>query len=1018
MGPQVTPMAEAAAGATASETLVQARAAARRVPCATYRLQFNRSLTFADAARLVPYLHDLGVSDCYASPYLKAAPGSSHGYDVIDHSALNPELGSEEDYNAFVGELQRHGMGQLLDIVPNHMGITAGKNAWWADVLENGPSSQYAAFFDVDWTPVKAELANKVLLPILGDQYGRALENQDLTLGYEDGAFFLLVYGHYRLPIAPRPSTMILSHRLGDLEYTLGPEHPHFLEFRSILTALHHLPLRTETDREKLIERNREKEIIKKRLAALTATCAEVWAFVDENVCFFNGTKGDPRSFDLLDALLADQAYRLAYWRVAAEEINYRHFFDINELVALRAEDLAVFAATHHLVLRLFAEGQVTGLRIDHIDGLYDPAAYLQRLQRACLALRAGALLPAHLSAAPQADPHVGEVLARIDLVPSDLPCYVVMEKVLSAGERLPAHWPVDGTSGYDFLRVLNGIFVDRDNEKRLTDIYTHFTRTRVEFSELVYESKKLIMQVTLPGEINVLAHQLNRLSEQSRHSRDFTLSSLTHAIREIIACFPVYRTYIDDNDVTERDRATIELAVARAKRKNPATDASVFNFVRDVLLLRVPHSLREEDRQAQRAFAMKFQQCTGPVMAKGLEDTACYIYNRLVSLNEVGGVPERFGLSRDVFHAHNRERLERWPHSLLATTTHDTKRSEDVRARINVLSEIPHEWRAALSRWSRFNRKKKPLVDGQPVPDRNEEYLLYQTLLGAWPLTLMEADEYAVFKQRIQDYMRKATKEAKVHTSWINPNQAYDDALQEFIGAVLDSFLFLEDFQALRYRVAQYGMYNSLSQILLKLTAPGVPDIYQGTEVWDFSLVDPDNRRPVDFDRRRQLLSALQAQVRVAGPNLIDLARDLLRSKEDGRIKLYVTHRTLTYRREHADLFRVGAYLPLETGGPKHRHVCAFARQHEQRTLLVVAPRFLTRLIPDPGALPLGPRVWEDSWLTLPAGGSANHRYRNLFTGESVAAMRQEGRTVLALGEVFANFPLALLASHNGAAD
>jgi (1->4)-alpha-D-glucan 1-alpha-D-glucosylmutase len=983
-----------------------------RLPCATYRLQFNRSFTFADAARLVSYLHTLGITECYSSPYFRACPGSPHGYDVIDHNALNPELGSDEDYTRFTEELRRYDMGQILDVVPNHMGIAQGKNPRWADVLENGPSALSAPFFDIDWMPLKTDLANKVLLPILGDQYGRVLENQELSLSYQDGAFFLVYFDHH-LPIAPRPSTAILSHRLGDLEHLLGAEHPHFLEFRSIITALNHLPLRTETDREKVIERNREKEIIKKRLAALTVECTAIATFVADNVRFFNGTKGEPRSFDPLDALLDDQAYRLAYWRAAAEEINYRRFFDINELAAVRTEDPAVFIAIHQLTLRLLAEGRVTGLRIDHVDGLYDPSGYLRRLQQAvCQALHTSTQMS---DGAPlwQADHLTAQRQTECDPALSLLPCYIVVEKILNPGERLPEHWPVYGTTGYDFLAVLNGIFIDQDNEKPLTDIYTRFTRTRVDFPELVYESKKLIMLTSLSSESNVLAHQLDRLSERNRHSRDFTLDSLTHAIREIIACFPVYRTYIENGGVMERDRALIERAVARAKRKNPATDASVFDFVRDVLLLRHPDSASEADREAQRAFVKKFQQHTGPVMAKGMEDTAFYLDNRLVSLNEVGGTPEQFGTSLATFHEHNRERLKRWPHTLLATTTHDTKRSEDVRARINVLSEIPHEWRVTLSGWRKINKKKKPLVEGQPVPDRNAEYLLYQTLLGTWPFAPMEADECAAFKQRIQAYMRKATKEAKVNTSWINPNQAYDDAVQEFVGTVIDGDLFFDDFRALQYKVAQFGIYNSLAQTLLKLTVPGVPDLYQGTELWDFSLVDPDNRRPVDYDRRRRMLGALQEQIRAAGHDLVGLARELLDSREDGRIKLYVTYRTLNYRREHADLFGVGAYFPLEGVGRCAKHICAFARQHNQSVLLVAAPRLLTQLMPNPHVPAIGPQIWEGSWLTVPPR-DAGYGYRNLFTGEAVKAVEREGRMMLALDKVLANFPVALLAGED----
>lgn len=965
-----------------------------RIPLATYRLQFTPAFTFADAARVVSYLHALGITDCYASPYFKARPGSPHGYDIIDHNALRPEVGDQETYNAFVDALQHHGMGHLLDIVPNHMGIAESSNPLWTDVLENGPSSLYAAFFDIDWAPVKTELANKVLLPILGEQYGRVLENQELQVQYEDGAFFLQYWDH-RLPIAPRPSVMMLRHRLDALAQTLGPDHPQVLELQSIITALHHLPLRTETEREKVIERHREKEIIKKRLATLTTTSAEVRAFLSENVRLVNGVKGDPRSFDLLDTLLDDQAYRLSYWRVAAEEINYRRFFDINELAAIRTEDPAVFAATHQLTLQLLAHGKVTGLRVDHVDGLYDPAAYLRRLQQATgLALRSGVWPPTQSTEENES----GTALA----------CYIVVEKILAEGERLPEHWLIHGTTGYDFLADLNGIFVDPENAQSFDELYARFIRERIDFSDLVYESKKLIMQVSLSSEINVLAHELDRLSEKHRHSRDFTLNSLTLALREIIACFPVYRTYINGADVSDGDRTIIETAVARAKRKNPATDVSIFNFVRDTLLLRFPETAGEDGHHAQRAFAMKLQQYSGPVMAKGVEDTAFYIYNRLVSLNEVGGRPEQFGIPLATFHAHNADRLRRWPHALLATTTHDTKRSEDVRARINVLAEIPQAWRAALKQWSKANKKKKPLVDGQPVPNRNEEYLLYQTLLGVWPFTPLAAETYSVFTQRIQDYMRKATKEAKVNTSWVNPNHAYDDALQEFVSTVLDSFLGSEDFHALRRKVAQYGMYNALAQTLLKLTVPGVPDMYQGNEMWDFSLVDPDNRRPVDYAQRQTLLSALQQRMQKDAPHLVALAREVLEGREDGRIKLYVTHRALLYRREHSNLFLAGDYLPLAGSGRAGTQVCAFARRYEQQQIIVVVPRFLTRVIPDPQVLPVGPQVWEDSRVMLP--NTSASQYRNVFTGEVVTAGEHEGKRMLALGDVFAHFPVALL--------
>ncbi len=987
-----------------------------RLPRATYRLQFSPAFTFADAAQQVPYLYALGISDCYASPYFQAGVGSPHGYDVIDHNALNLELGGEPAYDAFTHALHRHSIGQLLDIVPNHMGIAKSKNAWWTDVLENGPSSLYASCFDIDWTPVKDELANKVLLPILGDQYGYVLENQELILSYEDGAFFLSYYDH-RLPIAPRPSVAILFHRLGDLEQALGGEHAELLEYRSIITALGHLPLRAETGRDKVIERNREKEIIKKRLATLMNANHAIRAFVEDNVRFFNGVKGDPRSFDLLDTLLADQAYRLAYWRVAAEEINYRRFFDINELAAIRTEDPLVFTATHQLVLRLIATQKVTGLRIDYVDGLYDPVGYLRRLQQAVtLAVQCGTTpdVPSPLSPADRVASQY-----QIESAPqsSAPPCYMVVEKILSEGETLSEHWPMHGSTGYDFLAALNGLFVDQDNERALTDLYARFTRTHPDFSDLVYECKQLIMQVSLSSEINVLGHQLNRLSERDRHARDFTLNSLTHAIREVIACFPVYRTYINGDGVTERDHAIIDTAVGRATRKNPATDITVFHYLRDILLLRYPDSASAADREAQHAFVLKFQQCTSPVTAKGVEDTAFYRYHRLVSLNEVGGSPGQFGTSLAAFHQQNQERRQHWPSAMLATSTHDTKRSEDVRARVNVLSEVPREWRTLVIRWGRQHRKWKTVVDGQLVPDRNDEYLLYQTVLGAWPLASMSADDYATFKQRIVDYLRKAAKEAKVHTSWINPNQSYDEASQAFVNRVLDDFLARDDFQRFRVKIAQYGMYNSLSQTLIKLTAPGVPDIYQGTKLWDFSLVDPDNRRPVDYDLRCRVLQALQERIAAADPDLRALARELLDHREDGWVKLYLTHRALTYRREHPDLFLRGEYVPLTVTGPQERHLCAFARRHGSRAALVVAPRLLAQVVPDATTLPIGSAVWSDSWVLIPPGWQSRS-YQNVLTGETVQAVSTNDGLRLSMGEVLANFPAALLTTADTTAE
>lgn len=995
----------------------------RRIPVATYRLQFHKAFTFEDARLLVPYLDELGISDCYASPFLQASSDSSHGYDISNHNALNPEIGSEKEFQNFAAELHNYRMGLILDLVPNHMGISGNDNVWWLDVLENGPSSLYAPFFDIDWTPVKAELKHKVLLPILGDQYGQVLENQDLVLTYRNGTFFVMYFDR-RLPIAPRQYAQVLQHRLDVLIDLLGQDNVHVLELQSIITALSHLPPPTETDREKVIERQREKEIIKKRLFKLSSESDDVKRFIEDNVRIFNGVKGDPRSFDLLDTLLSAQVYRLADWRVAAEEINYRRFFDINELAAIRMEDPVVFNHSHELVLRLIREGKVTGLRVDHPDGLYEPIDYLQRLQRGAF-LEAGRKVVESYGSHEQDDweqmrERVGrlydEELARDPQSPLRLAFYIVVEKILTRGEKLPEDWPVDGTTGYDFLNRLNGVFVDSSHAKAFDDLYARYIHKRVNFQDLTYETKKLIMHTSMPSEMNVLGHQLNRISEKSRLSRDFTLNSLTEALREIIACFPVYRTYAGETSetISESDRNAIDRAVAKATKKNPTTNISIFDFIRDILCLRFPDYLKDEDKLERRDFVMKFQQCTGPIMAKGLEDTAFYVYNRLVALNEVGGDPERFGIPLSSFHRQNAQRLERWPHSLLATSTHDTKRGEDVRARINVLSEIPEEWKARLVCWSRLNKRKKLLVDDQPVPDRNEEYLLYQTLLGAWPLAPMDEGGYKAFMERIQEYMDKALKEAKVNTSWINPNKAYDDAIREFIGAILEPPRrnpFLQDFLIFQSKIACYGIYNALSQTVLKIASPGVADIYQGNEIWDLSLVDPDNRRPVDYAVRQQMLSTLKNGISKSGVNLLELACELVKNKEDGRIKLYVTFMALNHRRAHRSLYLEGTYIPLEGCGSRENHICAFSRRHGDREVLVVVPRFCTGLLASPEEPPFGAAVWLDTVLPIP-GGLVGQEYRNLFTGETVITHEDEGSTVLPLEKIFSSFPVALLES------
>ena len=1002
----------------------QALRARGRTPEATYRLQMNAAFPFRAAAGLVPYLHDLGVTDAYCSPYLQARPGSPHGYDIFDHNALNPEIGTEDDYNAFVTALQARGMGQVLDVVPNHMGIAGNSNAWWNDVLENGPSSPYAGFFDIDWySSLKGELLEKVLLPMLGDPYGKVLESGQLALHYESGAFTVRYYD-FHFPVCPGTYGQVLSHRLNELEEALGATSEPFIEYQSVLTAITHLPPRSATEPARAAERHREKDVIKRRLAALTEADARVRDFVRKNVAEFNGRPGDPRSFDRLDALLAGQAYRLSYWRVAADEINYRRFFDVNELAALSTEKPEVFEATHALVLRLLRGGKVTGVRVDHPDGLYDPKGYLQRLQaRYALEVArdvfasdpefAGKDWAAFEGPALGAFRHSAAGSANS---PFRRPLYLLVEKILGKAEPVPEDWPVHGTTGYEFLNALNGLFVRPDAAAEFTRLYERWRGRNGSFADVVYQKKFLILQVSLSAELHVLAHQLDRLSEKDRWSRDFTLNTVRHALREVIACFPVYRSYITAEGIHPRDRFHVEAAVSRAKRRNPALSESIFDYLRDMLLLRYPEGMVEGDRAALRRFAGKFQQVTGPVMAKGLEDTAFYVYNRLLSLNEVGGDADNFGVPPEAFHRHNHDRGQRWPSALSTTATHDTKRGEDVRARIDVLSEIPQEWRKALARWGRLNKRHKAAAEDRAFPDRNDEYLFYQTLVGAWPPEPFEGKVAENFVARVQAYMHKATHEAKVHTSWVNPSPAYDEGVRQFVARVLDpdgNRAFLDDFRAFQKHVSHYGLLNALSQVLLKVASPGVPDLYQGTELWDFSLVDPDNRRPVDYDLRRRLLAEVKAGAEGAGPRLAEHAWALAAAKEDGRVKLYVTWRALTCRRDHPGLFGEGDYLPADTGGSRREHVVAFARRREGRCAVVAVPRLMTRLVAKAGDLPLGPAAWEDTWLTT-AGVTPGARLRNVFTGETLTAGERHGLASFAAAEVFAHFPVALMVAQD----
>jgi (1->4)-alpha-D-glucan 1-alpha-D-glucosylmutase len=946
-------------------------------PCSTYRLQLGAHFTFADATAIVDYLATLGVSHCYTSSYLKAVPGSAHGYDVADPRVLNPEIGDGQAYAAWTAALRARGMGHIIDLVPNHMGISKSANPWWQDVLENGEISRYADVFDIDWRPLKPELTHKILLPVLGDSYGDVLERQEIVLDYEEGGFRFRYFDR-QFPVAPGTYDRILDAAAGALLAEVGESSEEGVEFLSILTAIRHLPGRTAVTPELRAERDREKEVIKRRLAALTRGSSPVLAHIRRVVASLNGVPGQPASFDALDALLDAQAYRLAQWRVAGEEINYRRFFDINELAAIRMEDPRVFEVAHGLVFELMAQGSIDGVRIDHVDGLFDPGDYLHRLQsRARPAFEEGRL-------------------------------YLIVEKILSRDEPLPPDWPIAGTTGYDFLVNVNGLFVDGRNERAMTSVYEQFSRLRDPYREIVYRGKALVLTLSMASELNVLANQLNRFSERNRHYRDFTLNSLSQAIREIIACFPVYRTYVNSRDaeVSDRDRSYIERAVREAKRRNPTRPHAVYDFVRDLLLKRASY-IPDSERDEHLRFLGKFQQVTSPVTAKGIEDTALYIYNRLVSLNEVGGEPDHFGTTPAAFHAWLKERAQRWPHGLSATSTHDTKRSEDVRARLNVLSEIPGAWKQAAARWARLNRRARTTIDGQSYPSRNEEYLLYQILIGSWPLGPMNESGERDYTARIVAYMQKAMREAKVFSSWLNPSEPHEQAMTRFVEMTLspEHEAFRKDFVDFQSRIARIGIWNSLAQLTIKICAPGVPDFYQGSELWDLSLVDPDNRRPVDYARRRALLGEIDQGLQ-AGERAGLVAR-LMAHPEDDRLKLFATTGLLRFRRDRRHVFDGADYAAVAVTGARREHVFAFTRALGDEHILVAVPRLIAALAPD-GTPPLGERVWSDTTVT--PGVQARSAYRDVLTDRLVPIRRENGRPHVRAADLFEHFPIACL--------
>ncbi len=926
-----------------------------RIPIATYRLQFTPEFGFDAATAIAPYLAELGISDIYASPILTPRQGSQHGYDVVDCHAINPELGGMERFEMLSQTLKQHGVGWVQDIVPNHMAFDS-QNRMLVDVLENGPDSRYHEFFDINWNHLYEGIRGRVLAPFLGKFYGACLESGELQLRYSKQGLAVYYYD-FRFPIRIESYYRVLTYDLGRLRARLERSHPHFVKFLGVLYLLKYIPSGEEGR-----ERYDQISFIKQMLSELWNGSPEVREFIEENIRTFNGEVGKPESFDLLDSLLDEQFFRLSYWKVGNEELNYRRFFTINDLISLRIEDAKVFESTHELILKLVAEEKISGLRIDHIDGLYDPAQYLHRLREQA--------------------PYV----------------YLVVEKILEHGEELPVNWPCQGTSGYDFLGVVNALFCQPIAEAEFTRIYHSFIGHSMSCEMLIDRNKRMIVDKHLAGDIDNLAHLLKRISERYRYASDFTLYGLQMVLIEIMVLFPVYRTYVGHSGASRADQECIRQVVAQA-RLNLPNFRNELAFIERFLRLEFDENMAAENKEQWLHFMMRLQQFTGPLMAKGVEDTVFYVYNRLLSLNEVGASPLQFGIELDEFHAFNQHRVACWPHAMNASATHDTKRGEDVRARLNVLSEMPDAWEQHLQQWHVINLERKAPVNERLAPENDDEYLLYQTLLGAYPFDLAE---YPAFIERIKAYLIKAVREAKVHTNWLEPNNQYEDALLAFAEKVMEPGKenpFLQAFLPFQRRIQHYGILNSLSQTLLKLTTPGLPDIYQGDELWDLSLVDPDNRRPVDFERRSAMLKDLKNRT---GGNILQLITELLAAPEDGRIKLFLLYRALQARRAEPELFQHGAYQKLTVIGSLKANVVAFARELGEQRALIIVPRFPSHLVKD-GEYPLGESVWHETRVLPPA--HSRLRWRDALSGQTV-----QGEEALWLREVLQRFPVALL--------
>ncbi len=926
----------------------------RHIPTATYRLQFNPSFGFVKVKALLPYLEKLGISTLYASPIFKARKGSPHGYDIIDPTSLNPELGNQNEFEDLVNEVHARSMTWLQDIVPNHMAFDS-QNFMLMDVFEKGAASPFFDLFDIDWARPEANMKGKIIAPFLGAFYEQCLVKGEIKLGYDRQGLHVRYYDH-RFPLKLQSYEDVLTHNEKDfVRENQGDikKLREIIDFFSSLKGASSLNLPDE-QRDNINH-------IKEDLWNLYQGSESVSQYINSVLDAYNGTPGAPGEFDLLHSLLMEQHYRLCFWKVATEEINYRRFFNINELICVRVEKEEVFQKVHVLIFNLVHEDRFDGLRIDHIDGLYNPTEYLQRVR---------------------------------SRIPST---YLVVEKILEMNEELPDTWEIQGTTGYDFLTYVNNLLCRRENESHFTKIYNLSTKQRSTYTELLTEKKRLIIGKHMAGEIEILARMLKEIAGGFREGIDITMYGLKRALVEVMTHFPVYRTYITGDRLSDVDTHHIHHAVGEAKREVKGL-LHELEFIEKFLLLDLHKTLAPDERTKWLDFVMRFQQFTGPLMAKGFEDTLLYTYNRLISLNEVGGSPDVFGISLKHFHDFNKRRALMWRHSLNATSTHDTKRSEDVRARINVLSEIPEEWQRQVKKWSQLNRKHKKRKNGRAIPDKNDEYFLYQTLVGVYPFQKYDHDR---FVERMREYIIKAVREAKHYTAWIKPDKEYEESYIAFLRAILrqgDSNEFLSAFNPFQRKIAFYGVINSLAQTLLKMTSPGIPDFYQGSELWNLALVDPDNRRPVDFDTRILFLEEIIAKAEEDRGYLI---RELLNNYGDGKVKLFLIYRTLLARKKLHTLFQQGDYIPIYATGRFKEHVVAFLREYDSQTALIVVPRFVTSLSGE-ATFPLN-EIWDTTCLELPDGYTG--KWVDLLTGLEIDAASK-----IFLSKVLSLFPVSLL--------